>query len=154
MAQAARPLPQAHSSPPPPRLRAVPPPRTAARPSAAVIRRRRAVAVAGLIALVLLAFAALSIGGSSDQAGRIAALLRHGATDPASLCDHLSGAMLAAAGGHAACVSSSPARGPVATVDSIRIHGDRATAVVHRPDADEIVSLVRSGGDWKVDDVR
>src|SRR5437763_16357834 len=143
MAQAARSLPQAHDTALPARLRAVPPPRASRRPSPAVVRRRRVVALAGLVALVGLAFAALSVGGSSSEAGQISVLLRRGAIEPATRCHHLSGAMLTAAGGHGACVRSSPARGPGATVDGIRIHGDRATAVVHRPEADEVVTLVR-----------
>src|SRR3954451_13828789 len=152
MAQAARPLPSAPDLPAPQRLRAVPPPRTAARrPSPAVIRRRRAVALGGLVALILLAIAALSIGGSASASGQISDLLRRGAAVPASLCDHLSPAMLAAAGGHSGCLHSSPARGPDATVGGIRIHGDSATAVVHRPDTDELVTLIRHNGAWQID---
>jgi hypothetical protein len=155
MAQAAHPLPSVPPSPAASRLRAAPAPRPARRPSPAVIRRRRALALGGLLALVALPFAWLSISGPSPSAaGQIAALLERGASDPATLCDHLSGAMLAAAGGHAGCVRSSPARGPNASVDSIRVNGDHATAIVRRPDADELVTLVRSGGDWKIDDVR
>jgi hypothetical protein len=154
MAQAARSLPSAPYAEDVPRLRVVPPPARPRRPSAAVIRRRRAVALGGLVALVLLAVAALSIDAGPSDAARIGALLSRGAADPASLCDHLSGAMLAAAGGHTGCVRSSPSRGPSATVDGIRISGDRATAVVHHPEADETVSLVREDGDWKVADVR
>src|SRR4051794_7506967 len=116
MAQAARPLTQA---PPAPRLRAVPAPPAARRPPAAVVRRRRAVALGGLGVLVALPLVALSLGGTPSAADRISLLLRRGALEPATLCDHLSGAMLAAAGGHAACVRSSPARGPGARVDGI-----------------------------------
>jgi len=112
------------------------------------------VALAGLVALVLLPLAALSIGGGAGASAQIRSLLERGAADPASLCDHLSGAMLAAAGGHAGCLRSSPSRGPAATVGGIRVDGARATAVVHHPEADEIVSLVRQDGDWKVADVR
>src|SRR4051794_34488969 len=125
MAQAARPLPSAHNLPPAPRLRAVPsPPRAVSRPSAAVIRRRRAGALGGLVALVLLAVGVMSLGGPAGDADRISSLLRKGAADPASLCDHLSSGMLAAAGGHTACVNASPARGPAVTVDGVRVHGD------------------------------
>jgi hypothetical protein len=156
MGHAARSLPPVAVDPAP-RLRAVPPAPPAVRPrrpSPAVIRRRRAVALAGLAALAVLPLAALNLGGSpGGDAARIAALLRAGASDPMTLCAHLSPAMLAAAGGRAACVRSSPARGPDATVDGIRVHGATATAVVHRPDTDEVVRLVERDGAWLVDDV-
>jgi hypothetical protein len=148
MAEPARPLEQAPPRRPP--LRAVPPPRG---PSAHVIRRRRAVALSALALLVALPLVALNLGGGSES-GRISALLTRGASDPATLCDHLSSGMLAAIGGHDACVAASPERAPAATVENVRVDGDAATAVVVRDTGEERVRLLRQNGDWKVDDVR
>jgi len=151
MSQAARPLRAAPTPAPRPRLRAVPPARG---PSPAVIRRRRLVALAGLGGLIALPLAFLALAGGSSDAARIEALLSAGAQRPAGLCDHLSGAMLRAVGGHDACVAASPTRGPAGEVSAIRVSGARASAVVTRADGDERIRLVREDGDWKVDDVR
>jgi hypothetical protein len=154
MAQAARPLPSDEPRPRP-QLRAVPPPPRRRPPSRAVIRRRRIVALGGLGALIALPLAVLATGGgpSSDSA-RIEALLATGASEPRTLCDHLSGGMLTAIGGTDACLAASPERGPAATVSKIRIDGTVATAVVSSDNGTERVKLVREDGDWKVDDVR
>lgn len=152
MAQAARPLP---SEPPPPRpqLRAVPPPRR--RPSRAVIRRRRLVALGGLAGMIGLPLAIVALGGGpATEADRIEALLAAGATEPKTLCDHLSTGMLDAIGGRDACLAASPDRGPAATVSDVRVDGAAATAVVSGDNGTERVRLVLEDGDWKVDDVR
>jgi hypothetical protein len=151
---AARPLkafPQPQGAP----LRVASRPGHTRHPSPAVIRRRRAVALtglAGLVALVLVAVVALAGGG--DARAQVTSLLERGAASPATICDHLSSRMLAAAGGHEACLRASPARGPASKVLDVRVHGDRATALVRSSAGDERVSLVRQDGDWKVDDVR
>lgn len=148
MAEAARSLPP---TPARPSLRAVPPPRG---PSPAVIRRRRLVALAGLAGLIGLPLALVAIGtGPGTDREQIAALLSAGAERPATLCDHLSGAMLQATGGRDACVAASPDRGPGGAVESIRIDGAAATAVVVRDDGDDVFHLVREDGAWKIDDV-
>jgi hypothetical protein len=151
MAQAARPLPP--EPPAAPRLRVVPPP-TGRRPPAAVIRRRRIVALLGLTVLIGLPIGVVAIGGGSSEGARIEALLTKGSVAPATLCDHLSQGMLQAIGGHGACVAASPERGPSATVESVRVDGTTASAVVHSDRGTERVSLVLEDGDWKVDDVR
>jgi hypothetical protein len=148
MAEAARSLQPAPTRPP---LRAVPPPRG---PSRAVIRRRRLVAMGGLAGLIGLPLAVLALGtGPGSDREQIGALLTAGAAKPATLCDHLSGAMLRATGGHDACVAASPERGPGGTVESVRIRGEAATAVVVREDGDDLFHLVRENGAWKIDDV-
>jgi hypothetical protein len=158
MAQAARPLPPTPGeAPPPQRLRAVPPPpRTRRRaPSPEVIRRRRAVALGGLAGLIGLPLAIVALGGSPPSAtGQISSLLTRGASEPATLCDHLSSGLLRAVGGHAACVAASPARAPGGEVRNVRIKGLTASAIVSSNDGDELVRLVWQQGDWKVDDVR
>lgn len=148
MAQAARSLPPA---PQRPRLRAVPPPR---RPPPEVIRRRRAVALGGLAGMIGLPLALVALGSGPSDAGRIAALLTQGASEPATLCDHLSSGMVRAVGGHDACVAASPTRGPEGTVSDVRVDGAAATAVVSSENGEERVRLVREDGDWKIDDVR
>ena len=151
MAQAARPLP-AEPSRTRPALRAVPPPRG---PSRAVIRRRRIVALAGLVGLIGLPLAIVATGGGpSTESGRIDALLSTGASEPRTLCDHLSSGMLAAIGGRDACLAVSPERGPGGTVSRIRIDGTSATAVVNGDQGTEHVRLLLEDGDWKVDEVR
>src|SRR4051812_24178649 len=97
MAQAARPLPPVRVAPRTPHLQAVPIRARPPGPSAAVIRRRRIVALAGLVALVALPLAWLSVTGSpATDTGRITAMLEQGIADPAKLCDHLSTGMLQA----------------------------------------------------------
>ena len=133
------------------RLREVPPPRG---PSRAVIRRRRLAALGGLAALIGLPLALVAIGtGPGTDREQIAALLTAGAAEPVTLCDHLSGPMLRATGGRDACVAASPERGPGGTVESVRVDGAAATAVVVREDGDELFHLVREDDGWKVDDV-
>jgi len=156
MAQAARPRPSEAPRPRPP-LRAVPPPSGPSRrgPSKAVIRRRRIVALCGLTGLIGLPLVIVAIGGGpTSDAGRIEALLAAGATEPRTLCEHLSSGMLTAVGGTDACLAASPERGPAATVSGIRVDGATATAVVASDIGTERVRLVREDGDWKVDDVR
>jgi hypothetical protein len=156
MAQAAR------SAPPVPvavpgrdRLRVVPPPRRLPRrPAPAVVRRRRAVALGCLAALVALSAAVVLGAGGATGAGRIAALLQRVMSDPPVLCDHLSSAMLQAAGGHAACVRASPARAPRAMVRDVRVGGSTASAIVSTGQVQERVRLVRQHGAWRVDDIR
>ena len=124
------------------------------RPSPAVIRRRRAVAVGGLCGMVALPLALLALGGGPDSdSRRIESLLATGAAEPKTLCDHLSTGMLQAIGGHGACVAASPTRGPGGDVTSVRIDGATATAVVVRGSEEEVVTLVRQDGAWKVDEV-
>jgi hypothetical protein len=110
--------------------------------------------LSGLGALVALPLAFLALSGGSSDTQRISALLATGSEQPATLCDHLSGGMLRAIGGHDACLAASPTRGPRGEVRDVRIDGDRATAVVSREDGDERIRLLREDGDWKVDDVR
>lgn len=119
-----------------------------------MIRRRRAVALAGLALLIALPAAWLSLSGGTSDTQAITTLLTRGASRPATLCDHLSGGMLDAIGGHGSCVAASPERAPAGTVKDVRINGDKATAVVIKDAARERVRLVREDGDWKVDDVR
>jgi hypothetical protein len=119
-----------------------------------VIRRRRAVAVGGLAGLIGLPQANVAIGGSApSESGRISALLTRGASEPQTLCDHLSTTMLRAVGGHGVCLAASPQRGPAGEIHDVRITGTTATAIVSRADGDERYSLVKQNGDWKVDDV-
>jgi hypothetical protein len=141
-----------HEPPRRPPLRAVPPPR---RPDPAVIRRRRLVALIGLALLVALPIAVFTLlGGGQSDGKRISALLTTGASEPATLCDHLSTPMLEAVGGRDACLAASPERGPAGSVRDVSVNGDTAAAVVVRETGSEHVRLVRQDGDWKVDDVR
>lgn len=151
MPQAARSLRRSPHREPPARLRAVPPPRG---PSRAVIRRRRAVALAALAFLVAFPIGLLTTGGAGSDSERITELLAAGASQPATLCDHLSSGMLQAIGGHDACVAASPERAPAGDVQDVRISGDSASAIVVRDTGEERVELVRQDGDWKIDDVR
>jgi hypothetical protein len=118
-----------------------------------VVRRRRVVALVALALLVLLPIGILTMGGGSSDGERISAMLTTGASEPKTLCDHLSAPMLDAVGGRDACLAASPERGPEGSVRDIEINGDKATAVVVRDTGSEHVSLVKDG-DWKVDDVR
>ena len=156
MTQAARPLPPVPVAPRRPPLRLVahtPAARGAA--AAGAVRRRRAVAVAGLLVLAALPFAWLSAtrAPAGDRTA-ITALLRAGERDPASLCGHLSAAMLSAAGGRAACVRASPERAPAGSIGAVRVSGATATAVVRRAGGAERVRLVRQDGAWRIDDIR
>lgn len=156
MAQAARSLPPAPGPPRGPQLRlvgALPPPRSGASPQ--TIRRRRLVVLAGLVALAGVSLAWLALTGPpAGDAAAVSALLRQGANDPATLCDHLSAGMLRAAGGRAACVRASPEHGPGGTVRNVRVEGSTATATVGTGGSAERVRLVRRNGTWKVDDIR
>jgi hypothetical protein len=147
---AARPLPQAPDAEPRPRLRAVASPRG---PSREVIRRRRAAALAVLALLIALPLVLLTGGPGSDR-DRIDALLSRGATEPRTLCDHLSTSMATAIGGRDACLGASPERGPAGEVQDIRVTGGAASALVVFESGEELYRLVREDGDWKVDDVR
>jgi hypothetical protein len=124
-------------------------------PSPAVIRRRRAVALGGLTGMIALPLALVALGGGSagTDSEQITELLGRGATAPPTLCDHLSGGMLQAIGGHDACVAASPERGPGGEVTSVRVHGSTATAVVTKPTGQETITLVRENGAWKLDSV-
>lgn len=156
MAQAARRPASAEPPPPRDRLRVVPAParRTARRPPPEVIRRRRIVALGGLTGLIGLPLALVAFsGGPATAHGEISALLTTGASEPRTLCAHLSAGMLRAVGGQVACMAASPARGPGAEVRDVRVDGSVATAVVVKPDGNERVRLVREDGGWKVDDV-
>src|SRR4051794_4103455 len=114
MAQAARSLPPAGAAHPVPRLALVPPPRRPL-PTRRILWRRRLLALVALAAVVAAGAGWLELSrpsGAGGDTASIASLLRQSERDPASLCGHLSPAMLAASGGRASCVASSPARGP------------------------------------------
>lgn len=119
-----------------------------------MVRRRRVVALVALALLVAVPAFVLSVTGGSTPDGRqITELLTTGASEPATLCDHLSAPMLEAVGGHDACVANSPERGPAGSVGQVSVNGDTASAVVIRDTGSERYRLVREDGDWKVDDV-
>jgi hypothetical protein len=112
-------------------------------------------ALAGVLVLIGLPVAMIVTGAATSSAvGRISALLQRGAAAPATLCDHLSAGLLRSAGGHAACVSASPRRGPGGRVHDVRVRGATATAVVSGSDGAEHVRLVREAGDWRVVEIR
>jgi hypothetical protein len=118
-----------------------------------VIRRRRVVALAALVLLIALPLVLLTGGPGSDR-DRIDALLSRGATEPRTLCDHLSTSMAAAIGGREACLGASPERGPAGDVQDVRVTGAAASALVVFASGEELYRLVRQNGEWKVDDVR
>ena len=103
-----------------------------------------------LVALALLV-AACGSGGPTDRQ-QIAALIRQEGSRPATLCDHLTGSLLAQLGGRSGCLrqAASAASDSSTHAASIRIRGSRATVVEVDRSGSHTLSLVKRRGAWRV----
>jgi hypothetical protein len=107
-----------------------------------------------LAVLVVLA-AGCGSSGSSDS-DQIRALVNSEGRNPASICRHLSDALVTKLGGQAACVkqAASSAKDPSTHARAISVHGDTATAVIVDRAGTITISLLKEKGIWKVAAVR
>jgi len=115
-----------------------------------ILRRAR---VHGLLAGA--AFAAMLTGcGSSAPSDKekIAAIVKREGTSPATLCSHLTDALLARLGGKRVCLhqAASASSDPTTHATSIKVHGKSATALVVNRAGTRTISLVNQKGVWKI----
>lgn len=108
-------------------------------------------------ACVVMAAAALAGCGSSGPSDKdqIAAIIKHEGTNPVSLCDHLTDALLARLGGKSGCrqEAAAAATDPTTRASSVTVHGNSASAVVVNRAGRRIVAFVKQKGVWKVSGV-
>ena len=90
-------------------------------------------------------------GGVSDR-DQIAALVKNEGTNPATLCDHLTAALLTRFGGKSNCLrqAASAAKDPSTHATAVKLHGTTATAVVGDRSGSRTITLAKHQGDWKV----
>lgn len=115
----------------------------------------RQVAAYAASALLLACVAGCGSSGSSDT-DQIAAIVKSEGTDPASICRHLTQALLNRLGGHSACMhaaASSP-KDPSTRTKTISVRGNAATAVVVDKNGTSTIALLKEKGAWKISAVR
>lgn len=111
-----------------------------------------------LAALVVPALALGACGDGTTDADAITKIVRDGARDPATICDHLSDALTRRMRGVDACRRQArrAARGHGGpdriTIDRLQITGDTATVRLTGRDGRGAVALVKDHGSWKIDD--
>lgn len=108
--------------------------------------------VSGTVSAALLAGCGTS--GPTEKE-KIAAVVKHEGTDPATLCGHLTDSLLTRLGGESGCLhqaSLAPAD-PTTRATTIKVHGHTATAVVVDRAGTRTVSLVNQKGVWKISGV-
>lgn len=113
-----------------------------------------------LLALGLALAASASIlggcgGGVSDK-DRIAAIVKQEGSSPATVCEHLTNALLARFGSKRSClrVAASSAKDPSTHATGVRVRGDTATAVVSDRSGSRTITFVKQQGSWKVSGTR
>jgi hypothetical protein len=111
------------------------------------------------LALLLLApaFALGACGGGDSDADKITSLVKSVDKDPPSLCDHATDKLLAQVGGDAAKCKEAARAYPddgdriKGNID-VSVDGNNATAKFTTDKGkDTTVTLVKDGGEWKVD---
>jgi H+/gluconate symporter-like permease len=105
-----------------------------------------------LLALVATASILSGCGGGVSDKDQIAAIVKDEGTNPATLCNHLTNALLVRFGSRSAClrVAASSAKDPSAHATGVTVHGTNATAVVADRNGSRMVTFVRQKGVWKV----
>lgn len=97
------------------------------------------------------AVAALSGCGGSSDADQIKTIVSTEASNPASLCDHLTNALLSRVGGKAGCerAAASEPKDPTTHATNVTVNGNRASAVIVDRTGTHTITLVKEGGTWK-----
>jgi hypothetical protein len=107
-----------------------------------------------LLAVVLATAATLlsACGGGASDADQIAAVVKNEGTNPASLCDHLTSALLLRFGGKSNCLrqAASAAKDPTTHASGVKVSGNSATAVVVDRSGRRTLTFVKRNGVWKV----
>jgi hypothetical protein len=107
-----------------------------------------------LAATATAALAGCGASGPSDRT-QIETIVKEEGVRPASLCHHLTDALLVRFGGLSSCLTraASAARDPSAHATAIKVHGLSATAVVVDSSGTRAVTLVKQKGVWLVSSV-
>ncbi|WP_354698762.1 hypothetical protein DSM112329_04455 [Paraconexibacter sp. AEG42_29] len=103
-------------------------------------------------ALALTVLACGGDDGSSDK-DRITAIVRDVARDPATVCDHLTPALLKQLGGtKAGCVKASAAgrKNAKTSLVKVEIDGAKATATIKDAAGEGVIEFVKVDGEWLV----
>jgi len=107
-----------------------------------------------LLAVVLATAATLlsSCAGGASDADQIAAVVKDEGTNPASLCGHLTNALLLRFGGKSNCLrqAASAAKDPTTHASGVKVSGSTATAVVGDRSGSRKLTFVKQNGVWKV----
>lgn len=110
-----------------------------------------------LIALPIALFAACGgdggSGGSETDEQAIQAILDKRRSDPASICDHMTAALLEEVGGPESCRQQAEGDDSGAAdtaVDGIDVEGDRATVRMTGPDGIQSIAFLREDGEWRL----
>ena len=112
-----------------------------------------------LLASASLAAAVLAGCGSSGPSDRsqIATIVKDEGTRPATLCHHLTNALLVRFGGLPNCLSraaASPLGIPSTRASAVTVRGLTATAVVSDRTGSRPVTLVKQNGTWQISGVQ
>ncbi len=94
-------------------------------------------------------------GGPDDRA-QIGTIVKDEGTQPATLCHHLTGALLARFGGLSNCLSraASAASDPSTHATAVTVRGSTATAVVRDRTGSRSITLVKQKGNWLISGVQ
>jgi len=112
---------------------------------------------------MLLASASLAVAvvagcgsGGPDDRTQIGTIIKDEGTQPATLCHHLTGALLARFGGLGNCLSraAAAARDPSTHATAVTIRGSTATAVVRDRSGSRSITLVKQKGNWLISGVQ
>lgn len=104
-----------------------------------------------LLAVPLLTLAACGGGGGSSDSDQITAIVKDGAKDPVTICDHLDAAVLKQFGGAASCKKAAQAARKTTTavtVKSVTVKGDTATAQIQNASGPQTLSFSKQDGKW------
>jgi hypothetical protein len=90
-------------------------------------------------------------GGVSDK-DQIVAVVKSEGTNPATLCRHLTSALLARFGGKSACLhaAATAAKDPTTHATRVKVRGATATALVSDRSGSRTIELVKRNGVWLV----
>lgn len=113
------------------------------------------------VLITLLAVPMLALGacggddGNSDK-DTLTKIIKDGNSKPATVCDHLTDALLEQIGGAEGCKQAAAQQKPDDSTDitSLEIDGDKATAKVKDDDGDNTIQFVKQDGEWKVTDTK
>jgi hypothetical protein len=112
---------------------------------------------------MLLACASLAAGlltgcgsGGPDDRTQIVTIVKNEGTRPATLCHHLTAALLTRFGGLSNCLSraASAARDPSTHATAVTVRGRTATAVVNDRTGSRSITLIKQKGNWLISGVR
>lgn len=112
---------------------------------------RKLYAVLAVPALTLAACGSSS-GGNSDK-DQLESLIKDVAAKPATLCDHITPALLKQLGGSVAACKKVAAAEPAdkkADISNLKVTGDKATATITDSSGKNDAKFEKVGGDWKV----